>query len=126
MCNSDGISYSGPLSIDTFKALLKSYTDQAADQQAQQQQQGMYGPTQQPASKPAGPYQHQHADPLSLPVRQVLQQLLATSVVRPEKGYAAAVVDLMLELGAYAQPGARMLSALPALLDSSMYFVTAS
>jgi hypothetical protein len=108
------------MSVDAFRTLLKLYTDQAGPQQTQQHQQDIYGSDTCSSTHPAtasthaGQCHNQHTDPLSSPVHQVLQQLLATSVVRSDKGYAAPIVDIMLELGADMQPGASMLFVLHA------------
>lgn len=99
-----------------MQILLDLYMDSPPPQEPQQQQNSMAGSS---ASSAAWRHAHaagaatqavslgaQQADPLSLPVHEVLGQLLITSIMRQHTVYARAILTALQKLDEDVQPGA--------------------
>jgi hypothetical protein len=101
-----------------FQVLLTAYkTAAAAPQNSQQQPDSASSttcsaPLQAVASQHAGLVGGLHKDPLSLPMHEVLVDLLLTSMMRRQDEYAEVLLDALLGLDADMQPGARLFVSL--------------
>lgn len=118
MCSMSG-QYWG---LANFQVFFPQFKKQAAAQGSQQQQhEGSIldtilcsSPHPKSASIHAGPHGAQHADPLSLPMHDVLVQILVTTMMQRNKVYAAAIFDAILDLDVELQPGESPFPALRA------------